>query len=156
MVAGQGAGKQSLFKSSKGQQVPNGWVQPRLCMNNGFSTNVSFAFVILLCNLVQHIYYILFLLYVLILLYILFGKFFKGKMLKNQYIVFTIFQHFSFDPPLESMEKKIVKTSSNFERLHEIIIEAFAENFSNLSQKMANPPLYLALHFLIGIPFYKR
>ena len=43
--------------------------------------------------------------------------------------------------------------SSNFERLHEIINEAYAENFSILSQKLANPPLYLALHFLIGIPF---
>ena len=42
--------------------------------------------------------------------------------------------------------------SSNFERLPEIINEAYAENFSILSQKLANPLLYLALHFLIGIP----
>ena len=44
--------------------------------------------------------------------------------------------------------------SSNFERLHKIKNEAYAENFSILSQKLANPLLYLALHFLIGIPFF--
>ena len=44
--------------------------------------------------------------------------------------------------------------SSNFGRLPEIINEAYAENFSILSQKLANPLLYLALHFLIGIPFF--
>ena len=43
--------------------------------------------------------------------------------------------------------------SSSFERLHEIINEAYVENFSILSQKMVNPSLYLALHFPIGIPF---
>ena len=45
--------------------------------------------------------------------------------------------------------------SSNFERLHKIKNEAYAENFSIPSQKLANPLLYLALHFLIGIPFDK-
>ena len=45
--------------------------------------------------------------------------------------------------------------SSNFERLHNFVNEAYGKNFSILSQKMANPPLYLALHFLIGIPFTK-
>ena len=44
--------------------------------------------------------------------------------------------------------------SSNFERLHKIRNEAYAENFSILSQKSANPLLYLALLFLIGIPFW--
>ena len=43
--------------------------------------------------------------------------------------------------------------SSNFERLHEIINQAYAENFSILTQKMANPLLNPSLHFLIGIPF---
>ena len=43
--------------------------------------------------------------------------------------------------------------SSNFERLHEIINQAYAENFSILTQKMENPLLNLSLHFLIGIPF---
>jgi hypothetical protein len=45
--------------------------------------------------------------------------------------------------------------SSNFERLHEISNEAYAENLSILSQKLANPLLYLSLHFLMGIPFKK-
>ena len=45
--------------------------------------------------------------------------------------------------------------SSNFERLHEIINQAYAENFSILTQKMANPLLNPPLHFLIGIPFFK-
>ena len=45
--------------------------------------------------------------------------------------------------------------SSNFERLHEIINEAYAENFSILSQKLANPLFYLSLYFLIGILFVK-
>ena len=43
--------------------------------------------------------------------------------------------------------------SSNFEGLHEIRNEAYAENFSILSQKLVNPLFYLSLHFLIGIPF---
>ena len=43
--------------------------------------------------------------------------------------------------------------SSNFERLHEISNEAYAKYFSILSQKLANPLLYPALHCLIGIPF---
>ena len=46
--------------------------------------------------------------------------------------------------------------SSNFERLHEISNEAYAENLSILSQKLANPLLYPALHFLIGIPFHEN
>ena len=50
----------------------------------------------------------------------------KGKMLKNRCIVLAIFQHFSFGSPFD---KKVVKTNSNFERLH----EAYAENFSCLS-----------------------
>ena len=33
--------------------------------------------------------------------------------------------------------------SSNFERLHEIRNEAYAENFSMLSQKVANPLFYV-------------
>ena len=45
--------------------------------------------------------------------------------------------------------------SSNFERLHEIINQAYAENFSILTQKMANPLIFPPLHFLIGIPFCK-
>ena len=45
--------------------------------------------------------------------------------------------------------------SSNFERLHEIINQAYAENFSILTQKIANPLLNPSLHFLIGIPFKK-
>jgi hypothetical protein len=43
--------------------------------------------------------------------------------------------------------------SSNFERLHKTRNEAYAEDFSILSQKLANPLFYPALHFLIGIPF---
>ena len=46
--------------------------------------------------------------------------------------------------------------SSNFERLHEISNEAYAENLSILSQKLANTLLYLSLHFLMGIPFLRR
>ena len=51
-------------------------------------------------------------------------------MLKNCQLVFP---HFSFGPPWETMKKKVVLLSSNFERLHEIINEAYAENFSCLS-----------------------
>ena len=46
--------------------------------------------------------------------------------------------------------------SSNFERLHEIINQAYAENFSILTQKMVNQLLNPSLHFLIGIPFLKK
>ena len=42
---------------------------------------------------------------------------------------------------------------SNFERLHEIKDQAYAENFSILTLKMVNPLLNPSLHFLIGIPF---
>jgi hypothetical protein len=45
--------------------------------------------------------------------------------------------------------------SSNFERLHKIKNQAYAENFSIITQIMANPLLYPSLHFLIGIPFQK-
>ena len=47
--------------------------------------------------------------------------------------LFGVFSIFPLVPPLETMEKKVVQTSSNFERLHEIINEAYAENFSCLS-----------------------
>ena len=40
--------------------------------------------------------------------------------MKIQCIIMAIFQHFSFCPPLETMKKKVVEISSNFERLHEI------------------------------------
>ena len=40
--------------------------------------------------------------------------------------------------------------SSNFDRLHKIIYQAFAENFSILTQKMVNPLLNPPLHFLIN------
>ena len=43
--------------------------------------------------------------------------------------------------------------SLNFQRLHETTNQAYAENFRILTQKMANPLLNPALHFLIGIPF---
>ena len=40
------------------------------------------------------------------------------------------------------MEKiKVVLMSSNFVRFQEILNQALAENFSCLTQKMANPPL---------------
>jgi len=43
--------------------------------------------------------------------------------------------------------------SLNFERLHEIINQAYAENSSVLTQIMANPLLNPSLHFLKGVPF---
>ena len=43
--------------------------------------------------------------------------------------------------------------SLNFQRLHETTNQAYAENFRILTQKMADPLLNPALHFLIGIPF---
>jgi hypothetical protein len=45
---------------------------------------------------------------------------------------------------LETMKKKVVQISSNFERLHKISKEAYAENFSCLSHwEVRNPhPLY--------------
>jgi hypothetical protein len=46
--------------------------------------------------------------------------------------------------------------SSNFERLHEIKNQAYAENFCILTQKMANPLLNTSLQFLIGIPFLEN
>ena len=68
----------------------------------------------------------------------------KGKMLKNCQNYTLVFQHFSFGPPLGNYEKKVVWMSSNFERLHEIKNEAYAENFSCLSHwEVRNPhPLY--------------
>ena len=74
--------------------------------------------------------------------------------MKKQRIVLENFHHFSFGPPLKTVEKKVVEMSPNFDRLHEISNEAFSKNFSILSQKLANPLLYPALHFLIGIPFF--
>ena len=46
--------------------------------------------------------------------------------------------------------------SLNFQRLHETTNQAYAENFRILTQKMADPLLNPALHFLIGIPFKAR
>ena len=43
--------------------------------------------------------------------------------------------------------------SSNFVRFQEILNQAFAENFTCLTQKLVNPLKNLSLHFLIGIPF---
>ena len=57
----------------------------------------------------------------------------KGKMQKKCQLVY---QHFSFGPPLETLKKKVVEMSSNFERLHEIINQAHPESFIILSWKM--------------------
>ena len=47
--------------------------------------------------------------------------------------------------------------SSNFVRFQEILNQAFAENFTCLTKKLANPLKNLALHFLlIGIPFVNK
>ena len=46
--------------------------------------------------------------------------------------------------------------SLNFQRLHETTNQAYAENFRILTQKMADPLLNPALHFLIGIPFINK
>ena len=46
--------------------------------------------------------------------------------------------------------------SSNFVRFQEILNQALAENFTCLTQKLANPLKHLALNFIIGIHFLNK
>ena len=87
---------------------------------------------------------------------LLFSQFPRGDQRKNTekpVYSFGNFSTFFLCSPLGNCEKKVVYMSSNFEMLHEIINQAYAENFSILTQKMVNPLLNPSLHFLIGIPF---
>ena len=60
-------------------------------------------------------------------------SYFKGHVMLITLNCQLVFQHFSFGPPLETLKKKVVEMSSNFERLHEIINQAHPESFIILS-----------------------
>ena len=79
----------------------------------------------------------------------------KGDQRKNAekpVYSFGNFSAFLLWSPLGNYEKKSCLNEFNFWEASRN--QAYAENFSILTQKMANPPLNLSLHFLIGIPFW--
>ena len=73
----------------------------------------------------------------------------KEKCWKIAKTIHCFFQHFSFGPPIGNHEKE----SSNFERLHEIIKEAYPESFNILSWKPRKRDTFRHPYLRILFPF---
>ena len=66
---------------------------------------------------------------------------------------FWFLSFFSFGPPLETMEKKVVEKSWNFVRFQKILNPAFAENFKKIGWKSKKAQSNELIGLFVYFPF---